>query len=225
MNDWPPLSILVITYNRKEILRQTLVRLQTHVHYTGLINYVVADDGSDDGTVEMLTNDFPIVVTIVSKRIGLGANENAGLREAMYRSPVILQLQDDLHLLTHLDLHPHVEKLMTDETCGYIRLWGVGGHRYTANLEGNYWRVMWNSEELYIPSDRPHIKHRRFHEFFGFYPEGLKTAHTEDAFCHQCKDRAGENGKQLDVFVPQMADTEKSWEHAAWGDRWRDKGL
>lgn len=222
--EWPPISILVVTYNRKNILRETLRKLQDHLYYVGQMHYIVADDGSDDGTVEMLANEFPQVVCIQSARVGLGANANNGLREAMYRAPLILQLQDDMHLNATLDLHPHAEKLLSDETCGYIRLWGVGGHRLTANLEGNHWRIWWNSDDLYIPSDRPHLKHRRFHEFYGLYPEGLKSAETEDAWCHQCKDRAGLNGKRLDVFVPQ-GETETTWEHVGWHERWRDKGL
>lgn len=225
MNDWPHLSVLVVTYNRLGILDKTLERLKTHLWYIGPTTYIVADDGSDDGTQEMLHGKYPDVRLIQSNRLGLGGNANAGLREAVYRGPLVLQLQDDMHLLSSLDLHPHAEKLMEDETCGYIRLWGVGGHRYTANLEGNYWRVHWDSDDLYIPSDRPHVKHRRFHEHFGVYPEGLRAAETEDAWCHQCKDRAGLHGRRLDVFVPQNQLTESTWEHMAWDSRWREKGL
>lgn len=222
--EWPPLSILTMTYNRRDILEDTLRSVNRHLWYEGPKQLIVADDGSDDGTQEMLMQ-FSGVNLVQSHRVGLGANANAGLRVAMAYGPIILQFQDDMKLLSSLDLHPHVERLMTDETVGYIRLWGVGGHRYTANLEGNYWRVWWNSDDLYIPSDRPHVKHRRFHEFFGFYPEGLKSAETEDAWCHQCKDRAGGNGKRLDVLVPQNQLTETTWEHMAYGSRWRDKGL
>lgn len=225
MDNWPPLSILVVTYNRKDILAGTLARLKQHTYYVGQHHYFIADDGSTDGTQELLASEFPEVSLIQSNRAGLGSNANAGLRHALFHAPVVMQLQDDMHLLSHLDLHPHVERLMSDDTCGYIRLWGVGGHRYTANLEGNYWRVWWNSEELYIPSDRPHIKHRRFHEYFGMYPEGMKAAETEQAWCHQCKDRAGLNGRRLDVFVPQNQLTESTWEHVAWGQRWREQGL
>lgn len=225
MDEWPHLSILIVTYNRASILNETLLRLKQHVYYVGPRSYIVADDGSDDGTQRMLAENHPEAILVQSSRVGLGANSNAGLREAFWRGPVILQLQDDMHLLSHLDMHPHVERLMSDETAGYIRLWGVGGHRYSANLEGNYWRIWWNSDDLYIPSDRPHVKHRRFHEFFGFYPEGYKAAETEDAWCHQCKDRAGQMGRKLDVFVPQNQLTETTWEHVAWNQRWREKGL
>lgn len=223
--DWPTLAILIITYNRRAILQETLRRLATHLHYVGPRVLVVADDGSDDGTAAMLAADQPDAIHVVSPRVGLGANANAGLRAALARADYVLQLQDDMHLLTTLDMHPHVALLRDDPTCGFIRLWGVGGHTYEGRLEGNYWRVYWHSDELYIPSDRPHVKHRRFHEHYGLYPEGLPTASTEEAWCHQAKGRAGLEGKQIDVFVPQNQLTESTWEHAAWGQRWRDAGL
>jgi len=222
---WPLLSIVVCTYNRGPLLLATLQHLEQHLYYEGEQRLIIADDGSDDGTVDAVLARFPRAHIVVSDRVGLGANTNAGLRVAFAFGEYILQLQDDMHLLTTLDLHPHVERLREDETCGFIRLWGVGGHRYEGRLEGNYWRIYWHSDELYIPSDRPHIKHRRFHDFYGMYPEGLKTAHTEDHWCHQCKNRAGLDGRQLDVFVPQNADTERSWEHMGWNGRWREQGL
>ena len=161
--DWPPLSINIVTYNRRDTLRQTIGRLRSHLYYVGPITWIVADDGSDDGTQAMLSEVYPDVALVQSDRVGLGANTNAGLRLALSAADYVLQLQDDMHLLTTLDLHPHIEQLRDNPTCGFIRLWGVGGHRYKANLEGNYWRIHWDSDELYIPSDRPHVKHARFH--------------------------------------------------------------
>lgn len=223
MTSYPPLSILIVTYNRAETLCATIARLAEHLYYTGPQRVFVADDGSDDGTHKALAG-FDNIELVQSNRSGLGANTNTGLRAAFAYSPFVLQLQDDMHLLGHLDLHPHIEKLRDDPTAGFIRLWGVGGHRYEARLEGNHWRVMWHSPELYIPSDRPHLKHKRFHDHFGYYPEGLTTAATEEAWCHNCKSRAGHNGVQCDVLVPQM-ETERLFEHMHWGQRWRDQGL
>lgn len=223
--DWPRLAVVIATYNRSALLLDTMQHLSDHLYYVGETRVIIADDGSDDETVAAIQSCFPLAQLVVSDRVGLGANTNAGLRQAFAQTDYVLQLQDDMRLLTGLDLHPHVELLMQDVTCGFIRLWGVGGHRYEGKLEGNYWRIMWHSPELYIPSDRPHVKHRRFHDFYGMYPEGLTTAHTEDAWCHSCKNRAGQDGKQLDVFVPQNALTESTWEHVGWGQRWRDQGL
>lgn len=221
MSSWPPLAILIVTYNRRETLLDTIVGLATHLHYVGDQRLFIADDGSDDGTQAALAGTSNLEL-VQSQRVGLGANTNAGLRAAFAYSPFVLQLQDDMHLKGHLDLHPHVEQLRDDPTAGFIRLWGVGGHRYTATLHGNYWRVSWASDELYIPSDRPHLKHQRFHDHFGLYPEGLTTGATEETWCHQCKARATDTAPA--VLVPQM-ETERGWEHMHWGQRWRDQGL
>lgn len=225
MSDWPALAINIVTFNRVEILRDTLARLSRHLWYEGQQHIIVTDSGSTDGTQAMLVEERPDVHLVANQGTTMGANANAGLRASFAVADYVLQFQDDMQLLVTLDLHPHIEKLRDDPTCGFIRLWGVGGHRYKATLEGNYWRIHWDSDDLYIPSDRPHVKHRRFHEFFGMYPEGLKTAHTEEAWCHQCKNRAGLDGRQLDVFVPLMEETERSWEHVGWHQRWRDQGL
>lgn len=226
--DWPDLAINIITYNRRDVLQGTIAHLKEHLYYVGRWHLIIADDGSDDGTQAMLAEQYPEAILIQSQRGGMGANANAGLRACVERTPYVLQLQDDMWLKGHLDLHPHVELLMINQTAGYIRLWGIGGHHYRATLEGNHWRLLWDCPELYIPSDRPHLKHQRFHSYFGMYPEGYKSAQTEVAWCFQCKDRYKQSPGDLsrpDVFVPQGVDTERGWEHMGWDTRWRDRGL
>lgn len=223
--NWKPLAVLVITYNRRVILLETLRRIKEHLGYQGETHYFIADDGSDDGTQDAVRAGFPDVTIVQNQRVGLGANTNAALRAAFAGHEYVMQLQDDLHLQMHLDMHPHIELMEGDPTASFVRLWGVGGHKYHGALEGNYWRIWWHSPELFIPSDRPHVKHRRFHAMYGLYPEGLLTGETEQAFCHQCKDIARKTGKPMDVFVPQNQLTETSWEHVGWHQRWRDQGL
>lgn len=220
---WPALSILFVTFNRRDTLLETIGRIQEHLDYTGPRHLIIADDGSEDGTVAAVRELYPEAIIVRSNRAGMGGNTNAGLRAAFGLSDYVLQLQDDMHLQHHFDLHPHVAKLRDDPTAGFVRLWGVGGHKYTATLDEAHWRIDWRSEELYIPSDRPQLKHWRFHSHFGFYPEGLRTDQTEDAFCHQCKDRAIAGAPA--VLVPHGVDIEKNFEHVGWHDRSRDRGL
>ena len=90
MNTWPTLAILVITYNRRDVLRETLRRLAAHLAYEGPRVLVIADDGSDDGTAEMLAAEYPDAQHVISNRRGLGANANAGLRAALVASVLAL---------------------------------------------------------------------------------------------------------------------------------------
>lgn len=216
----PTIAVLVVTYQRAPILRQTIEALVSRLSYDGLLRLIVADDGSTDETHAIATAHADLVVT---DRGGMGRNTNAGLRFALERADLVFQLQDDMLLLQPLDLTPHAEWLLSHPGDGYIRLWGVAGHKYTATLDQRYWRIDWHSDDLYIASDRPHLKHRRFHDAVGFYPEGLTTAATEEAWCHQAKD-AGKRGAPF-VLVPHGYDTEHNFEHIGWHERWRDKGL
>ena len=86
-------------------------------------------------------------------------------------------------------------------------------HNFTATLRGMYWWVDWSSPELYIPSNRAHLKHRCFHAAFGMYPENEKLAATENTFCAQCKALAQTPGPWPQVVVPLGMDTENSWLH------------
>lgn len=219
---WPVVAVVVITYQRAEILRGTLDRLRQHLDYSGVLRYVVADDGSTDGTHAMLEQRD--IEPIVTNRGGLGANTNAGLRAAFDQADIVFSLQDDMHMLKSLHLDPHVQKLQQDPAAGFVRLWGVAGHRYAARLDEMYWRIAWTSPELYIPSDRPHLKHRRFWETYGPYPEGRATGDTEEAFCHQCRAVALSSGGP-DVLIPHGLDVEGNFAHMCEGSRWRDQGL
>jgi GT2 family glycosyltransferase len=224
MPSWPDVTIMVITYNRRDVLHGTLTRLYEHLAYSGKLHYIVADDGSNDGTQQMLASDHPDVHLVQSLRLGLGGNTNAGLRAAFELSDLVGSLQDDMHLLCTLDLDKHVQKLQEDPSAGFIRLWGVAGHQYIARLDQQHWRIAWDSPELYIPSDRPHLKHRRFHLAYGFYPEGRSTGDTEEAWSHQCRAIALSQGGP-DVLVPHALDIESNFFHAGEGIRWRDQGL
>lgn len=225
----PPVAVLIVTYQRVDVLRRTIGGLLQSLTYAGPLRYVIADDGSTDGTHEMidtLRSAGLDATLVISNRAGLGANTNAGLRAAFALTDLVLQLQDDMLLLQPLDLTAHVDRLLAHPQDGFIRLWGVGGHRYTATLDGAYWRVDWASDELYIPSDRPHLKTRRFVEAAGYYPEGLPTAQTEETFCHQAKNMArAKAGGVPFVLVPHSTETERNFDHQCWGSRWRDQGL
>ena len=209
----PDIAVLIPTYNRPDVLAHTVQLLQRHLIYDGTIRYYI---GNDSDTPQ----DVPHAVNLIGPRNGLGANLNMLL--SFTSEAFILQMDDDHWLLKPLDLNPHVKKLHTDANAGWVRLMGIGAHKYIGRLDESYWRVSWESPELYIPSNRPHLKHRRFHQCYGLYPEGYKLGETEDNFCHQCKDHWRKHGGP-DVLVPLDVATESSWDHV--GDSWQLRGL
>jgi hypothetical protein len=182
-----------------------------------------------DETRELLLNTFGelafdtwLHVIVYSHNMGYGANVNT-LIKLMKRAHVDIMMQmDDDHILSlPLDLDEHISTLRTMPGAGWIRLMGIGAHKYVADLREHYWFVHWDSPELYIPSNRPHIKRIDFHDHFGMYPEGLKLGHTEEAFCHQCVDLSRKPGEHPYVLVPLNSDSETAWHHV--GRSWQEQ--
>lgn len=220
MDQWPGISILLPTYNRTQTVAMTISRLHQFLIYPGQITYWLGVDNDNESALQVASYIMEVTGLCVNAIDGprrkihkpgsLGANINMLLSAT--HDNLLMQMDDDHHIQRTIDLTSHVEKLLTDTSSGWIRLMGVGFHRYCACLDGRYWRVNWDSPELYIPSNRPHIKHRRFHDHFGLYPEGLKLGETEEAFCHKCKDIASKvSGPQ--VLVPLDVLTETSFDH------------
>ena len=209
-----PIAVLIPTYNRHAIVQETVGLLRMHLVYDGRIDLYVSEDG-EMGRISGAT-------LIEGPHQGLGANLNYLL---MLTSgyDLVMQMDDDHHLRKPLDLTTHAAHLRTNAQAGAVRLMGVGGHRYTASLEGDYWRLHWDGPELYVASNRPHLKHARFHAAYGGYPEGMRLGATEEAFCHQCKDAAKALGSTAPaVYVPLCQD-DSAWSHV--GDSWQLRGL
>jgi len=98
-----------------------------------------------------------------------------------------------------------------------------GYYHFTAELNGKYWRLLPNEGELYIPSNRPHIKCKSFHaNQYGYYTPGLRLGETENDFCHHFA-QMYRHKKTLAVYMPMYPPPESTWKHV--GDSWQGKGF
>lgn len=122
-------GIVVPTHNRKETLRQTLTSLtaQDDAEY----EIIVVDDGSSDGTREMIAREFPRVHYIAQNHCGPAAARNRGIKES--RGEIIAFTDDDC-----LPPRDWLTRL-ADGYARYPRVAGVGGHLQAPNvvLENN----------------------------------------------------------------------------------------
>jgi glycosyltransferase involved in cell wall biosynthesis len=93
------ISVIVATYKRKETLRLTLTRLGEQTYSADSYEVIVVDDGSDDGTgemVESVASAVPYALRyLYHQNKGPGATQNRGILEA--RGEVIVLLADDVH--------------------------------------------------------------------------------------------------------------------------------
>lgn len=148
------------------------------------------------------------------KNSGWGANVNNGLR--LIPEEYIFFTEDDYVLERPLDLRVGVGLLYIKPHIGMLRYRGSAGghfvyHQFEAKLdvfgselqgkdtlewyEGSrtvpyrltYLQFDGGSPQLYIYSHGPHLKHKSFHEYYGFYPEGKRLGETEESFAHTVK--------------------------------------
>ena len=220
----PRVAVIIPTYRRSSLVLDTVEHLQDHLKYDGKIHYYIGDDSPDEDTRNLFSEAaLENVFLLQSPRRGLGANLNC-LLEATRKFEYVLQMDDDHWLVKDLDITRHVEYMVSMPQVGCVRLMGIGGHRYNAELHGSYWWLRWDSPELYLTSNHPHLKRRSFHDAFGMYEEGLRLGETEDSFCHHTKMLGRSNLNRFPVVVvPLDVLTESSWEHV--GKSWQSEGL
>lgn len=218
----PPLSVILPTYNRPDVLSKTIRYLNQNLIYSGKVRYLVGNDGDPlDEAWKKSVEDVPAEIIVFDVPTGsLGANLNRLLENS---GDLIMQMDDDHWLIRPMVLDRCVEFLYSEPRAGWIKLMGVASHRYIGYLEGMFWRVDWESPEVYIPSNRPHLKRKKFHEKYGYYASDLKLGQTEENFCHRCIDASRLNVEKLYVYVPLDIKTESSWDHV--GASWQLKGM
>lgn len=199
MNDttFPPLTILIVTYDRPTEIRKTINGLANRLKYDGSITLHIADDNSPGSYVNDLLEDYKFldVQHTITNRKGWGANVNKALQSIT--TDYIYLNEDDYVPLVGLDLNKGVALLEANQDLGIVRYDGIEGH--TLNLELreedtrlgrlNYLRISKHSPHLNVYSHRPHLKHRRLHDMLGLYKEGLSLGETEEEFAHRIKDK------------------------------------
>lgn len=108
----PLISVVIATYNRCEVLRETLSRLDQQTLSYDLFEVIVVDDGSTDDTAAMvasMTGNCKFSLRYFAhENHGPGYTENVGIRAAHH--PLLLLIADDIwpspyllaeHIATH----------------------------------------------------------------------------------------------------------------------------
>ena len=221
------LGVIIPTYNRAGTVADTLLSMCTYLRASMPVRFYVGCDGDDD-TPRVVGDRLALLgqaLTVLDTPSGsLGANLNRLIRQARADGcEYLLQLDDDHQMTAPVDLSAHIATLSQRKYgIGWVRLWGVGAHNYLANLVEDYWVVQWVSPEIYITSNRPHVKRADWMDTFGWYPEGVKLGLTEEGYCHQCRQIGINHPAAPRVAVP-LEHTELGWTHT--GQSWQLKGL
>jgi len=96
-------SIIIVNYNTKQLLSDCLKSIYEQTKDIDF-EVIISDNGSVDGSIEMLKNDFPQVVLLENNaNLGFGAANNRGLTVA--KGKYIFYLNSDTILLNNAVKH------------------------------------------------------------------------------------------------------------------------
>ena len=112
----PDLSVAVVSYNTRDLLRACLASLHARqAEGEATLEMVVADNGSSDGSVEMVRVEFPAVrVMETGGNVGFGRANNLALGDARGRHVCLINSDAEAlpgalaKSLAFLDAHPDV---------------------------------------------------------------------------------------------------------------------
>src|SRR6185369_17133333 len=89
-------SVIITTKDRKDDLRRAI---SSAIRQTRPVEIIVLDDGSNDGTADMVMSEFPNVrLEKTSKTLGLVAQRNRGA--LLCSGDIIFSLDDDAEFST-----------------------------------------------------------------------------------------------------------------------------
>jgi len=197
--DWPVVAVCIVTYDREREIKAVIRALREHFHYTGSIKWHIADDSSPQGYLGRITNEFPEIkfTHTITKRAGWGANVNKALGY-LSNYPYTFLIEDDYVAKRDLDITTGVALMEAKADIAMVRYDGIAGHdTLILRLEEadsrvgkfSYMRIDKDSPHLNVYSNRPSLRHTRFHECYGWYPEGVSLGDTETQFAHRVRDK------------------------------------
>ncbi len=182
MSDFPLVVALIITYERTDVAIETIRGIKDRIHYPNL-DFHIADDGSKEGHVAALIAEIgPDYEVTVSNTGGhsVGRSMNMGTAAVLERAHLWLHWEDDWVPNMDIDLVPCVRLLEDDDRIGMIRM-----GRLHANVSGEVIsggdRLWWmlSEKDEWAWTGHAAMRHKRFHDAYGDYVEGLPPGQTE----------------------------------------------
>ncbi len=183
MTDWPPVIVLLITYERTDVALTTIKGIKERVHYPNL-GWHIADDASNGNHVGRLLDaigpGYEVTVSNAEGH-GVGRSMNLGMKKCLERADIWLHWEDDWVPNMTIELWPCVRLLQENAEIGMVRL-----GRLSEGLMGNvihggdrlWWRLD-KSRDQWCWTGHAAVRHRRFYDAYGGYIEDDTPGHVE----------------------------------------------
>lgn len=192
--------IVFQTYKRTDYALAAIRAIREHLIQPLRLHWFVVDDGSNSDHLKEIAAALPNdnLIGIHSERIGYGALANIAWREAGQRDPITLWLEDDWVLDRDFDPTHYINLLNTNPEIGMVRLCRIPiGQRGEIIGDGSEVYLKLHKGVHYYFSGNPSIRHSRFYEAYGDYPNGLKPGDTEVAYDAKIQNLTGP-----DIVIP-----------------------
>lgn len=112
----PLISVLIVTWNRKDDVLETLQSVYEQAYQE--FEIILVDNGSEDGTVVAVSSFYPNVrIIALEKNIGISAGRNAGIKIA--KGEIIFCLDSDANLSNNAFVNL-INRFQSDPKLGII---------------------------------------------------------------------------------------------------------
>lgn len=183
----PPVAIVLLTYERTGYALRTIESALQNLLYGRPFFWIIADDGSTPRHFDAVQGAISAddqgngPTSAFSQKQGYGRMANQAIRIAEENGcPITFFLEDDWLTERPFDITPYVQLLMEHDDIGMVRLGHlpVGLEAESMGWDGRMYLEIKKSRQ-YCYSGNPHLKHRRFFEHYGMFPEDRNPGDTE----------------------------------------------
>lgn len=194
------LTILLVTFARPQMIRKTVYALLKNTDC--LVKFHLADNDTSGRTgensyIQDIMKEFHYLewTYTVEENIGWGNNVNTALKAI--QTDYIFLIEDDRAAYNYINLQQGIRLLENKSDVGLVRYDGIAGHTGTilrldeVKIPGcrfSYCTIdQKRSKRPITYSNQPHLRHRRFTEYYGLYPEDVKLGLTERMYAVHVK--------------------------------------
>lgn len=187
-------TIVFLTYERTPYALRTIESTRRNLKGANF-HWFVGDDGSSGDHLKAVESALSgeQIIEISSFRHSYGASANRGWRAANEIGPLTFWLEDDWELEREFDLSRYIKLLKSNLDIGMVRLGYLNINMYGKSFghEGSMYWLLNRAADSYVFTGHPSLRHRRFFDAYGNYPEGLKPGETELSMALQFRTSAG----------------------------------
>ena len=196
-------TVLIITFARPKMIRKTIYGFLKNQNYNQKdLIFHIADNNTEKRAniknyVPSIIADFPYLnwQYTIEKKPGWGNNANAALKKI--KTNFIFLIEDDREAYNTINLVDGVKLLQEKPNTGIVRYDGIAGHLDTVlklkevktdNERFSYCEIDQELSRRPITySNQPHLRHTRFTEYYGLYPENVKLGRCERIYANHVK--------------------------------------